>query len=129
MTHPLARKRVLIVEDEYFVAMNIAGEIAARGAVAVGPAATVDGALKAIKNADVDGAILDINLRGKSCFPVADALADRHIPFVFATGYSTAQVPGRHVNVPRFEKPTAPSVICAALEEAMESGGDGLPRS
>ena len=88
----------------------------------------MDGALKAIKNADVDGAIVDINLRGKLCFPVADARADRHIPFVFATGYTIAQVPGRHANVPRFEKPTAPGVICRALEGAMESGGDGSPR-
>src|SRR5258706_6838420 len=58
MTHPLAGKRALIVEDEYLVAMNIVAEVAARGSVAVGPAATVDGALKAIKNADVDGAIV-----------------------------------------------------------------------
>ena len=128
MTHPLAGKRALIVEDEYLVAMNIVAEVAARGSVAVGPAATVDGALKAIKNADVDGAIVDINLRGKLCFPVADARADRHIPFVFATGYTIAQVPGRHANVPRFEKRTAPGVICRALEDAMESGGDGSPR-
>ena len=73
-------------------------------------------------------ALVDINLRGKLCFPVADARADRHIPFVFATGYTIAQVPGRHANVPRFEKPTAPGVICRALEGAMESGGDGSPR-
>jgi hypothetical protein len=59
--------------------------------------------------------------------PVADALADRHIAFVFATEYTIAQVPGRHANVPRFEKPTAPGVICRALE-GQWNGGDGSPR-
>lgn len=118
MAHRLARKRILIVEDEYIVALNIANEVAALGAVVIGPVGTVDGALKAIKNADVDGAILDINLRGTAAFPVADALANRHIPFVFATG-CTCDVPARHANVSRLEKPTNPSVICSALEAAM----------
>jgi len=63
---------------------------------------------------------VDINLRGKAAFPVADVLADRHIPFVFATGYLVAgYIPARHANVRRFEKPIPPSIICRALEEAM----------
>jgi DNA-binding NtrC family response regulator len=117
----LARKRVLIVEDEFIIAMNIALEVATRGGVVVGPLGTVDGALKAIKNADVDGAILDINLRGTSAFPVADALANRYIPFVFATGDRAVDVPARHSDVPRFEKPTSPDGICSALEAAMST--------
>jgi ActR/RegA family two-component response regulator len=123
MTHPLAGKRVLIVEDDNILAMNLVEELAAEGAKAIGPAGTVDGALKAIKNADVDGAIVDINLGGGSAaFPVADALADRHIPFVFATGYLVAgYIPARHVNVPRLEKPTPPDAICSALEAAMST--------
>jgi hypothetical protein len=52
MTHPLAGKRVLIVEDDNILAMNLVEELAAEGAKAIGPAGTVDGALKAIKNAD-----------------------------------------------------------------------------
>jgi ActR/RegA family two-component response regulator len=122
MTHPLAGKRVLIVEDDNILAMNLVEELAAEGAKAIGPAGTVDGALKAIKNADMDGAIVDINLGGNAAFPVADALADRHIPFVFATGYLVAgYIPVRHANVPRFEKPTPPGAICSALEAAMST--------
>jgi CheY-like chemotaxis protein len=123
MAHWLARKRVLIIEDENIVALNIASEVTSRGAVVIGPVGTVDGALKAIKNADVDGAIVDINLRGTPAFAVADALTNRQIPFVFATGYAF-DVPARHANVQRFEKPTKPSVICSALEAAMSTNGE-----
>src|SRR5258706_15407245 len=75
-------------------------------------------ALDVITRTDLDGAIVDLNLRGKAAFPVADALADRHIPFVFATGYLVAgHIPARHGDVRRFVRPTAPSVICRALAE------------
>jgi DNA-binding NtrC family response regulator len=121
MVHRLCRKRVLIVEDEFIIALDLAREVADRGGVVIGPLGTVDGALAAIKNADVDAAILDINLRGKTAFQVADALANRNIPFVFATGYRAVDVPARHANVRRFEKPTAPSIICSALEAAMSA--------
>jgi DNA-binding NarL/FixJ family response regulator len=122
MTRGLADKRVLIVEDEYIVALNIATEVAARGAVIVGPVGTVDGALEALKSTHVDGAILDINLRGRKSFPIAEALADRHIPFVFATGYQISHdIPARYANAARFEKPTPPGVICCALEAAMST--------
>jgi CheY-like chemotaxis protein len=126
MNRGLAGKRVLIVEDEYIVALNIATEATARGAVVVGPVGTVDDALEAIKNADVDGAILDINLRRRESFPVADALADRHVPFVFATGYAIAHdIPARHANAVVLEKPTPPGVLCCALERAMSATPEG----
>jgi DNA-binding NarL/FixJ family response regulator len=86
MTRLLAGKRVLVVEDHIIIAMDIAHELAAQEAKVVGPVGTLDGALKAIKDTDLDGVILDLNLGGNAAFPVADALADRHIPFVFATG-------------------------------------------
>jgi DNA-binding response OmpR family regulator len=120
MTQLLSAKRVLIVEDDPILAMNLADELVAEGATVVGPAANVADALDVIANSELDGAIVDINLGGKAAFPVADALADRYVPFVFATGYLIADyIPARHVNVRRFEKPTAPGVICRALEEAL----------
>ena len=125
MTHHLAGKRVLIVEDDNILAITLAEELAAEGAKVIGPAPTVTDALDVITRTDLDGAIVDINLRGKATFPVADALADHHIPFVFATGYLVAgHIPARHANVRRFEKPTAPGVICRALEEAMDETSD-----
>src|SRR5215472_13090682 len=97
MTQRLSGKRVLIVEDDNILAMNLADELAAQGATVIGPAATVADALDMIASSELDGAIVDINLGGKAAFPVADALADRRIAFVFATGYLIADyIPARH---------------------------------
>jgi DNA-binding NtrC family response regulator len=120
MTQLLSGKRVLIVEDDNILAMALADELAAEGATVIGPAASVTDALEVIASSELDSAIVDINLGGKAAFPVADALADRRVPFVFATGYLIADyIPARHANVRRFEKPTAPGAIRRALEEAL----------
>src|SRR5258708_34173804 len=125
MTHHLAGKRVLIVEDDNILAITLAEEFAAEGAKVIGPAATVTDALDVIERTDLDGAIVDINLRGKAAFPVADALADRHIPFVFATGYLVpGHIHSRHADVRRFVKPAAPGVICHALQAPMGGASD-----
>ena len=120
MTRLLAGKRVLVVEDHVIIAMDLAHELAAQEAKVIGPVGTLDGALKAIKDTDLDGVILDLNLGGRTAFPVADALADRNVPFVFATGYAY-DIPARHANVPCLEKPTAANVVCSALEAAMST--------
>src|SRR5262245_54566131 len=115
MTHQLAGKRILIVEDDNILAINLADELAAEGATVIASTATVTDALDVITSNELDGAIVDINLNGRAAFPVADVLADRHIPFVFATGYLVAgHIPARHANVRRLEKPTALSIICRA---------------
>ena len=120
MTRLLAGKRVLVVEDHIIIAMDLAHELAAQEAKVIGPVGTLDGALKAIKDTDLDGVILDLNLGGRTAFPVADALADRNVPFVFATGYAY-DILARHANVPRLEKPTPANVICRALEAVMST--------
>jgi CheY-like chemotaxis protein len=120
-TRPLAGKRILIVEDERAIAENIAFEIAAQGGKVVGPVASADAALHTIATTRLDGAIVDIKLMGKMTFSVADVLADRHIPFLFVTGYSAQIVPPSHANVHRLQKPVTPFTVCRALEAAMFS--------
>jgi DNA-binding response OmpR family regulator len=124
MAHWFADKRVLIVEDEHFIAIDLAYELSAAGAKVIGPIASVAAALDVITVADLDGVILNLDLRGTMAFPVADALAERQIPFVFVTGYAVTEIPARHANALCVEKPAAPSVICGALEEAMRSTGN-----
>jgi CheY-like chemotaxis protein len=111
----MSAKRVLVVEDEYLVAMDMSMWLEAAGAHVVGPASNVSAALEALKSAELDGAILDVNLRGEMAFPVADALVARGIPFVFTTGYDARAVPVRFAGVKRCEKPATPEAISRAL--------------
>jgi CheY-like chemotaxis protein len=116
----LKGKRILIVEDNIIIATDLAFQVGASGAKVVGTVGTVDAALEIIATADLDGAILDICLRGQMAFVVADALAARRIPFVFETGYlRRGEVPACYANVPCVEKPFLPSVVCYVLEGVM----------
>ena len=75
------------------------------GALAVGPVAHVDAALKLARHEPIDAAVLDINIQGGDSYPVADILAERGIPFVFCSGYSDWALEERHRNRPRLTKP------------------------
>jgi CheY-like chemotaxis protein len=114
-TSRLSDKRVLVVEDEYLVAMDMSAYLEAAGARVVGPASNVRAALEAVEHTELDAAILDVNLRGEMAYPVADALTARGIPFVFTTGYDANAVPARFAGVKRCEKPTTPEAISRAL--------------
>jgi PAS domain S-box-containing protein len=85
----LAGRRVLLVEDELLVAMEMEEALRDLGCEVLGPAATVEEALRlALAEAGrIDAAVLDVNLAGRPSFPVADLLAGRGVPVVFATGY------------------------------------------
>ena len=124
MTHSLADKRILIVEDEIIVALDLANEITAEGVKAVGPVSTVIAALDVIANTELDGVILDLKLRGEMAFPVADVLADRHIPFVFMTALDAGDIPSRHANIRCLRKPVSAEVICRALEATIFAAQD-----
>lgn len=84
-------KRILVVEDEFFIATTTSAMLEELGAQVVGPALTVAEALELADAADIDLALLDINLHGHSSADVAGTLARRGIPVVFATGYSLGQ--------------------------------------
>lgn len=82
----LSGKRLLLVEDDYFLASELAEGLDEMGIDVVGPFPGVDEAFDAIDaNEDVDAAILDINLGGQMVFPIADEHDRRSIPFIFAT--------------------------------------------
>jgi CheY-like chemotaxis protein len=112
----LAGRRILVVEDEYLIMTDIASSLEQAGAEVVGPAATVDEALRLVGDPSrIDAALLDINLRGVMAFPVADALADRGVPFVFSTGYDRSILPPRYAKAAFCEKPSELSQIIRTL--------------
>ena len=121
---PLAGCRILIVEDEFLIAMDLESSIARAGGTVVGPANTLEAAMAAVSG-KLDGAVLDVNLRGKMVFPVADALAARHVPFVFTTGYDDGAIPERFSNAARCGKPVA---IEELLEYLRPKGARKLPQ-
>ena len=96
---------VLIAEDEYLLASDIARELERRGASTVGPFATTDRAVAALTGAAPDAAILDVNLRGTVVYPLADLLIELGTPFVFMTGYAGEVLPTRLSGVPCCHKP------------------------
>ena len=107
---------VLVVEDEYYLADDLRRVLLRLGADVLGPVATEDEALEALSRpARIDLAVLDINLRGTLAFGVADALVERRVPFVFATGYDVSAVPERHRGVPVWQKPFQPQDLVRAL--------------
>jgi CheY-like chemotaxis protein len=122
MARENAGRRILVTEDEFLFADDIHLSLARLGVRTIGPAATVERALHLIERSDrVDGAILDINLRGKMVFPVADALKERGIPFLFATGYDESVIPPRYRDVPLWKKPLDPDEVVQALLSRLNS--------
>jgi CheY-like chemotaxis protein len=90
------RLRVLVVEDEMAVALMIEDMLTDLGHEVVGIAMRLHQGMGLAATAPLDIAILDVNLNGRMSFPIADLLAERGVPFVFATGYGAAGVEDRY---------------------------------
>ncbi|UXN58378.1 response regulator [Phyllobacterium zundukense] len=88
----LAGRRILVVEDEVLVLMMIEDMLADLGCRSVTTATRADHAVSLIENQSFDAAMLDMNLNGQTSRSVADALAMRAVPFVFATGNSIKDI-------------------------------------
>lgn len=116
---PIGGKKVLIVEDEMLVAMNLEDLLIELGADVVGPAMRIETALELARTAAIDVAVLDINLHGGRSYPVAELLCDRGIPFIFATGYGHAEDQERFARVLTLAKPYRPTELADALEAAI----------
>lgn len=107
--------RVLVVEDELLVAMDLEMTLQERGYAVVGPAATVAEALRLVHDG-VDVAVLDINLEGEDTLSIAEALQAQGAPFVFVTGYADRVLPDALQDTPRVIKPVNPAELFEVLE-------------
>ncbi|MGB6228831.1 MAG: response regulator [Litorimonas sp.] len=116
---------VLIVEDNFIIAMDVEALVLDLGADTVHLASNCADALSALERADITYAILDFNLEGETSEPVAEALEAAGTPFVFATGYSdSSQLPERFRGLPILRKPYAAEEIRAVLRPAETSDAD-----
>ena len=107
--------KVLVVEDEMLVSMLVEDMLADLGCTVVGPAAEIDEAMTLAQSADIDLALLDVNLGGKPIFPVADALKARGVPFAFASGYGEAGLSEDHRGASVLQKPFREADLAKAL--------------
>lgn len=120
-TKPLNGCRILIVEDEYFIAADLKSWIEEAGGTVLGPFNTVARCLEEIELHQPDISILDVNIRGEPVYRVAAELADRNIPFLFATGYDFFAMHPQWSHIERWEKPYDRRSMIEALKRLAEA--------
>jgi len=113
----LSGRRILVVEDEYFIADEVASELRAAGAQVVGPYPSVDRAYRGLASQPgaIDAAVLDVNLAGLSSAELIRRLRDETIPVLLATGYDAASLEVDLKALPRVEKPCSTIVLLERL--------------
>jgi DNA-binding NtrC family response regulator len=112
----VSNKRILVIEDEFLIGLEIHALLTEAGFGVVGPAATVPAALKHISEGNFDAALVDANLGGDSVEGVTAALANRGTPFVLVTGYSRKTLPPQLANAPLIQKPFDPPTVIDAVQ-------------
>jgi CheY-like chemotaxis protein len=116
----VAGLRLLVVEDELMISMLVEDMLAELGYQVVAVAATIEEASRLASEAEVDGALLDVNLNGKKVDTVAQALLGRNIPFIFTTGYGQQGVPDAFRDRPTLQKPYQIEQLGEALARALK---------
>ena len=104
--------RILVVEDEALIALELNSGLSNLGWTVLGPAASLDEGMRMVdQTQDLIAAVLDVNLDGRSVYPLAQVLQDRNIPFVFCTGYDVVDLDGRFKDAPVMHKPVDISLL------------------
>lgn len=111
----LKGQNILLVEDEYYQAIETKHLLEDAGAKVVGPTAHAGDVAALLAENAVDAALIDINLGYGADFTVARSLRDADVPFMFVTGYDAASIPDDLATVPRLEKPVAEEHVLERL--------------
>ena len=102
----LANRRILVAEDEGLIALDLESMLHGFGCEVVGPLSDIHDVLDAIRSQPVDGALLDVNLRGRQVFEILPEFINRKIPVVLTSGYDDAALfPRVFRELPRLSKP------------------------
>lgn len=101
----LAGLKVMILEDDYYVATDLRDEFEQAGAQVLGPFRDAEEGIARLDSEPPDCAVVDLNLGQGPSFDLPRALRDRGIPYLFITGYDASTLPQDYANVPRLEKP------------------------
>ena len=123
-------RRVLVVEDDFFVALDTMDLLRASGCEIVGPAASLVAAFELVHSERLDAAVLDVGIRGELIWPVAEELLRRHVPIVFLSAYSDTSIfPEDFASVPRLPKPLQGDRLLACLKTLWGAGAEGCERA
>lgn len=120
--------RILVVEDEALIAIDLGQQLLNAGFEVVGPALTVSKALALVGEVGCDAAVLDVNLGSGTAEPIARELIERSIPFVVVSGYARIQHPPIFLGRPNLVKPVRPELLVAELERFFQNETKGGPR-
>ncbi len=99
------RPRILVVEDEALIAMEVEAQLRALDFAVLGPVGWLEQALEIARDEPLDGALLDVNIKGGEVFPVAEILLARGVPVVLATGYDPENYPADFRSLAWLRKP------------------------
>lgn len=113
--------KVLLVEDETMLAMLMEMMLEDLGFATAYHASTLNDGIEYARNGEYDLAILDINIIGGDSFPIAAAIADRGIPFMFCSGYGRLGIPDAWLNRRCIAKPFSAEQLSEALSELLET--------
>lgn len=116
--------RILIVEDEFLIAMDLEDILTTLGHAIAGVASRIDAAKNMAFECEMDFAILDLSLDGVSSIPVSDILRKRGIPFMFASGYGNSGLEGDYRDEVVVNKPFGLDEIAAGITEALRKQHD-----
>ncbi len=114
------RTRVLLVEDEAFIAMVVECYLEELGCDVVATASRLEDGLQKAADLQIDVALLDVNLAGKLSYPIAEMLNSRSIPFIFSTGYGFSALPKTFSGTPVLPKPFEKATLALALTAVLE---------
>ncbi|MGO4715740.1 response regulator [Bradyrhizobium sp. 2TAF24] len=121
MTAPApSRGSVFLVEDETMIRMLVADMLSDLGYIVAAEAGDLDQAIKLAQSTKFDLAILDVNVNGKNISPVAEVVALRNLPLVFATGYGAEGLPEKYRDYPALQKPFKIETLQEAIEDALQ---------
>lgn len=108
--------RIFVVEDEALVALNLEDMLDELGCTVIGPAMRLGRAREMLDGGfEADAAILDVNIAGEPVFPIAEQLAGKGIPIIFATGYGQAGLPSTWHGNPILQKPYTMDEVSGSL--------------
>ena len=102
----LRNRRILVVEDEFLLAMDLEMALQDAQAIVLGPVGSVKASLELMaREREISAAILDVKVGSEMVFPVAEALLERSVPFLFATGETRGTIPPRFASAGICPKP------------------------